>query len=104
LSIRWITLALGIAGLAMAGRLLLSDAGFSRTQNLRAAVLEQRLQNDLLSERNATLDAEVQNLKHGKSAAEERARADLGMIGQTETFYQVVPARGDRLIADATPR
>ena len=40
---------------------------------------------------NAALDAEVINLKQGRDAAEERARTDLGMIGQHETFYQVVP-------------
>jgi len=88
----------------MVGRLLISDAGFSRTQDLRTAVQDQRLQNDALRERNAALDAEVQNLKHGRSAAEERARTDLGMIGKSETFYQVIPARGDSLLADANPR
>jgi len=87
----------------MVGRLLISDAGFSRTQDLRVAVQEQLLQNDVLRERNAALDAEVQNLKHGRSAAEERARTDLGMIGKSETFYQVIPARGDSLFADANP-
>jgi len=33
----------------------------------------------------------VINLKQGVDAAEERARSDLGMIGENETFYQVVP-------------
>ena len=33
----------------------------------------------------------------------ERARTDLGMIGRTETFYQVVPGDGDDLVADAKP-
>jgi len=47
--------------------------------------------NDSLRERNASLDAEVINLKQGVDAAEERARTDLGMIGESETFYQVVP-------------
>ena len=37
----------------------------------------------------------------GKEAAEERARTDLGMIGKSETFYQVVPASGDKMLADA---
>jgi cell division protein FtsB len=32
------------------------------------------------------------NLKHGREAAEERARTDLGMIGRKETFYQVIPS------------
>ena len=58
---------------------------------IRAAVAEQRALNDELQSRNASLDAEVVNLKVGRDAAEERARTDLGMIGKFETFYQVVP-------------
>ena len=58
---------------------------------LRSAVAEQSALNDSLRERNAALDAEVINLKQGMDAAEERARTDLGMIGERETFYQVVP-------------
>jgi len=98
---RWILLVLAIAGLAMQGQLWLSDAGFSKTRNLRNAVQEQRVQNEALRDRNLALEAEVLNLKNGRAAAEERARTDLGMIGKSETFYQVVPASGDRLLADA---
>ena len=41
-------------------------------------------------QRNSRLAAEVQDLKSGTAAIEERARSDLGMIGPNETFYQVV--------------
>ena len=77
--------------LALQGQLWFSDDGFGKTRKLRAAVAEQRLQNEELRARNATLDAEVVNLKQSREAAEERARTDLGMIGPGETFYQVVP-------------
>lgn len=82
---------LGIAVLTMQGKLWLSVEGFGKTRNLRAAVAEQRAQNEQLRERNKSLDAEVINLKQSSEAAEERARTDLGMIGLDETFYQVVP-------------
>ena len=101
LSVRWILLVLAIAGLTMQGQLWLSDAGFRKTRDLRNAVHAQQEQNDSLRLRNRALEAEVVNLKNGRAAAEERARTDLGMIGKTETFYQVVPASGDRLVADA---
>jgi cell division protein FtsB len=94
-------LVLAMAGLAMQGQLWLSGSGVAKTRNLNLAVQEQREQNELLRSRNSALEAEVINLKNGKAAAEERARTDLGMIGKSETFYQVVPARGDRLVADA---
>ncbi len=98
---RWITLVLAIAGFTMLGQLWLSDSGISKTHHLHYAVQEQRRLNEELRNRNAALEAEVVNLKTGRAAAEERARTDLGMIGKSETFYQVVPASGDRLVADA---
>ena len=45
-----------------------------------------------LAARNAALEAEVQDLKQGLAAAEERARTELGMIEAGETFYQIAPA------------
>ena len=89
---RWLLFVLGLLALSLQGQLWFADDGFRKTRDLRDAVAEQRLQNDLLRDRNAALDAEVVNLKQGSAAAEERARTDLGMIGKQETFYQVVPA------------
>ena len=98
---RWILLVLIVVVLAMQGQLWLSDSGIHKAGDLRDAVLAQREQNDALRARNRALEAEVMNLKNGRAAAEERARSDLGMIGQSETFFQVLPASGDRLVADA---
>ena len=82
---------MAIAGLGLQAELWFSDDGYRKTLKLRTAVAEQLALNNALRERNAALDAEVINLKQGVDAAEERARTDLGMIGQRETFYQVVP-------------
>jgi cell division protein FtsB len=92
LAIRTIILVLAVAALAMQGQLWLSADGFRKTHDLRIAVAEQRVQNQALRERNSALEAEVVNLKNRREAAEERARSDLGLIGESETFYQVVPA------------
>ena len=94
-------ITLALAGLAMQGQLWLSDDGFRKTRGLRDAVAEQRGQNQALSKRNVSLEAEVINLKHGREAAEERARTDLGMIGKNETFYQVIPADDSKIVAHA---
>jgi cell division protein FtsB len=88
---RWMLVILGITALTLQGQLWFSSEGFGKTRDLRAAVAEQRAQNEQLRSRNQALDAEVVNLKHSSEAAEERARTDLGMIGSEETFYQVVP-------------
>lgn len=50
----------------------------------------QQAQNNMLMERNQALEAEVNDLKQGLAAIEERARSELGMIKKDETFYQVV--------------
>jgi len=88
---RWMLAILGAAALTMQSQLWFTTEGFGKTRDLRAAVAEQRAQNELLRGRNQALDAEVVNLKQSSEAAEERARTDLGMIGRKETFYQVVP-------------
>jgi len=99
---RWITVILAIVVLAVQGQLWLSAEGLQKTRDLRAAVAEQQRQNQLLRERNEALDAEVVNLKHGREAAEERARTDLGMIGPTETFFQVIPSGERKIVANAS--
>jgi cell division protein FtsB len=71
-------------------RLWVSDGGMREVWRLRDEVALQRAENKKLNERNRTLVAEVQDLKQGKTAIEERARTDLGMIGSNESFYQVM--------------
>jgi len=88
----WIAVLLALVAVALGAQLLLSDDRYRRTRTLRLAVASQQQENEELRERNAELDAEVVNLKGGLEAAEERARTDLGFIGEQETFYQVVPA------------
>lgn len=71
-------------------RLWLGDGGMREVHRLRAEIEVQQGENRELKERNRTLAAEVQDLKKGTVAIEERARTDLGMVGRGETFYQVV--------------
>jgi cell division protein FtsB len=74
-------------------RLWLSPGGFREVWRLEAAVARRSDENGRLAARNAALEAEVQDLKQGLAAAEERARTELGMIGSGETFYQIAPAQ-----------
>jgi cell division protein FtsB len=71
-------------------RLWVSDGGMREVWRLRDEVAAQQAENEKLKERNRTLVAEVQDLKQGKTAIEERARTDLGMIRNDESFYQVM--------------
>ena len=77
--------------LLLQARLWFGPGGLQEVRDLREQVDIQRAQNQGLLERNRSLAAEVQDLKEGTAAIEERARTDLGMVGRSETFYQVVP-------------
>jgi cell division protein FtsB len=71
-------------------RLWLGDGGLLDLWDLHVEIDAQREENAQLRERNEALNAEVMDLKRGLDAIEERAREDMGMIKQGETFYQVV--------------
>jgi cell division protein FtsB len=95
---------LALALLALQYRLWLSDDGVKEVRRLESAVAAQERENADLEARNAQLAAEVENLKEGLDAVEERARSDLGMVRANETFYQVVtPAPQDPLPESAEP-
>jgi cell division protein FtsB len=70
--------------------LWMSDRGNREVVRLQAALAAQSAANHEQRERNRQLAAEVTNLKVGFAAIEERARSELGMVGRSETFYQVV--------------
>ena len=71
-------------------QLWLGERGMPGVHRLKAAVETQFEENARLEARNLRLAAEVRDLKEGLEAVEERARSDLGMIGQGETYYQLV--------------
>lgn len=55
-------------------------------QNLYAS----RMENSELERRNNELKAEVVDLQTGLQAVEERARSELGLVKQDETFIQII--------------
>ena len=52
--------------------------------------VSQQAENLKLQQRNEALKAEVEDLKSGEAAVEERARSELGMVKPGETFYRVI--------------
>ena len=88
---RLLIIALMFALVLLQARLWLSDDGIREVARLEAQVRDRSSQNNALAVRNAALEAEVLNLKQGLSAAEERARTDLGMVAEDETFYLIAP-------------
>lgn len=54
-------------------------------------VAEQGRQNANLIQRNSLLKADISDLQIGLDAIEERARNELGLIKEGETFYRILP-------------
>ena len=93
---RWLLVILLVLFVLLQYRLWVGDGSLAEVWRLNKAVQEQRQENTSLRDRNEALEAEVRDLKTGSEAIEERARSELGMIRDGETFYQVVePAEGD---------
>lgn len=59
-------------------------------RELRSMVEAQQEENERLERRNEALAAEVEDLRAGLEAVEERARAELGLIREGEEFYLIV--------------
>ena len=76
--------------LALQANLWLGEGGLLELRELRASVAERSDQVEQLNLRNQRLAAEVVDLKQGRDAIEERARTELGMIGENEVYYLVV--------------
>lgn len=66
--------------------------------NLEDQVKMERQVNLDLQSRNTVLEAEVDNLKQGFDAIEERARSELGMVKQDEMFFQVLTSQQENII------
>ena len=71
-------------------KLWVGDGSYSEVHRLKDAIGQQQLENQKAIERNLALGGEVKDLKQGLTAVEERARSELGMIKEGETFFQIV--------------
>ena len=86
--------------------LWMGRGGWFAVWDLQEQVASQRSINDGLRARNAALAAEVEDLRSGTEAAEERARGELGMIRNAEVFVQILPPEGkppESKVSDAKP-
>ncbi len=89
---KWFIGVLAALVLVLQYRIWLSPHGAREVLQFSTAVEKQAAENSELAARNRRLKAEVQDLRQGYAAIEERARSGLGMIRANETYYQVVTA------------
>tara|TARA_R110002096_G_scaffold235909_7_gene426252 strand:- start:731 stop:1024 length:294 start_codon:yes stop_codon:yes gene_type:complete len=77
-------------------QLWIDKDGVRKLVHLSDRIQNQTVKNQQLYERNEVLAAEVEDLKSGFDAIEERARMELGMIREGETFFQVIEKDGSK--------
>ena len=86
---RWLTVSLLALIVLLQYPLWLGKGGWLKVWEYDRQVQQQKEVTRKLEIRNAGLDAEVRDLKQGYDAIEERARFELGMVKQDETFVQI---------------
>ncbi len=82
--------------LALQIPLWIGEGSFRDVRLLQQSIEEQAKENEELRSRNQALSAEVLDLRQGLEAIEERARSELGMIREGETFFHILPAEGGK--------
>ncbi|HED33374.1 MAG TPA: cell division protein FtsB [Gammaproteobacteria bacterium] len=87
---KWLLSLLVVLLLLVQYKLWVGDGGVPEKLHLQKEVEKQQQYKKQLEERNASLFAEVKDLKKGQDAIEERARSELGMINRDEHFYQII--------------
>ena len=101
--LRLVALILLILLIALELKLWTGDGGMREVWRLQQRLDEQKKENAKLKQRNEALAAEVQDLKTGKEAIEDRARSELGLIKPGEVFYQVVEPTDGKKAGDDKP-
>lgn len=89
---KWVTAILLCLFVMLQYRLWFGKNSVPDYVSMQKEVQAQAIQNANLKQRNSLLIADIEDLKIGLDAAEERARNDLGLIKQGETFYRILPA------------
>ena len=87
---RGLLIVLVIILLLLQFRLWFGEGSISQKVELDRQLAVQKQQNEALKLRNRLIAKEVDSLKDNLDSIEEKARKDLGMIKDNETFYLVI--------------
>ncbi len=87
---RWILTLLIVIFIGLQYRLWFGQGSWEQIVSLERELEDQQLVNQRLRDRNEVLENEVRDLKNGLESVEERARSELGLIKEGETFYLLI--------------
>ncbi len=88
--IRGLVSLIACAALLLGYRAWFSDVGYFALAKMETRVAQQKAVTQAIANENEELKQEVIGLQHTLLAVESRARTDLGMIKEGESFYLVV--------------
>lgn len=92
---RLLTLCILSLLLALQYRLWTGENGVSELRALQQDIERQSATNQQLAQRNQLLQADIIDLRNAQDAVEERARNELGLIKNDETFFRLVRIEAD---------
>lgn len=86
---RWLLGILLFVLVILQYRLWIAEGSIAEQQRLKVQVEEFIRVNEQLQARNAVLEREVLELQSGNAGVEQRAREQLNLVREGETYYQV---------------
>ena len=87
---KWIIAVLYILLIGLQYRLWVGEGSVAHQLELQRQIDQQQAKKEVLEEQNRIIALEVEALKSDDELIEERAREQMGMIKQDETFFMVV--------------
>ncbi len=85
-----IILVLSIFFIILLYKFTLGDASYFKYNQLKEKVIILKDKNNKFSDKIKLNKAEIENLQTGLNVIEEKARNELGLIKENETFYQIL--------------
>lgn len=87
---RLLSVFFGFIVLYLVYQFMYGEQGMQRQEEMAKQIEFQELTNDRLERRNEALRAELEDLRQGQDAIEEKIRTELQYIKEGETFYRMV--------------
>lgn len=89
---KWIVAILILIILGLQYRLWFGEGSLEQITELEREIEKQKIENASLQDRNNLLLSQIRELKEGSEGLEEKARQDMGMVKEGETFYYITEA------------
>ncbi|WP_084493577.1 cell division protein FtsB [Brackiella oedipodis] len=93
---RLLLLILLLACLAIQYPLWLGTGGYGRVDELKQQLAQAKQTNIDLTLRNNAMQAEIEDLKNGTQALEEKARGQLNLVKKNEVLVQILSEHSDK--------